>query len=250
MTVTNSIARENTHSVRLVRDIFAAAGDEPDADVLDAQLLMAVDAALPDEEAKARFPQLWQHFRLYPSAEQEYRLLLELVAAEASATLQQPTVLPLLPTLPAMPVALRQLVQQMADQGKRWVQDAAGELYIWLASATQPVANPGWVTRSDQPGVLLFQETLNGLQGAESWEIVVSVSMETEQRCRITVSLYDLNNPDADLGNVLVALQSDTVIASTTTTVDGQATFSGINKAALARLVVRVDTGAYVRGVA
>lgn len=247
--MTNSTDRENVQSTQLARDIFATTEDEPDYGQLEAMLIMAAEAALSDEESKARFPQLWQHFALYLNAEQEYRLLVELLDAEASNTLIRPATLPPMPTQTAMPASLHQLVQQSVEQGKRWVQDAAGNVYVWLASALQPVDNTVWITRSGQPSALIFQETLSGIQGVESWEITVSATTETEQTYRIAISLYDLNDPNADLGDVLVSLQSGTVIASTETTIDGQATFIGVTKAALAQLAVRIDIESLFREV-
>ncbi len=79
---------------RLARDVRDTTEYEISEQEAQTQMLLAAEAGLPEEQARRQFPDLWQYFRFHPDAREEYDILVETLALEASGGIVRPRSIP------------------------------------------------------------------------------------------------------------------------------------------------------------
>ncbi|MFQ5340106.1 MAG: hypothetical protein ACE5F6_01020 [Anaerolineae bacterium] len=148
----------------------------------------------------------------------------------------------------AQPSWSEDVVQRAVEQGRQWVQDAVGAVYVLFGpglQATSRVHRGGqpavaWATKSAEPGTLLYQAAL-GEEAAPGWEIEVSAFAGDEKTSQIEVAVYQPGIPDAELAGVPVALRYEEVTETAETDAGGVVEFAGLPTAKLDQVVVRIE---------
>lgn len=79
---------------KFLQDIFAANDEEIQCSEAGTQMIQSANADLTQEASQARYPALWQHFRVCSDCAREYDLLLALTNLEATGKLEQPAHIP------------------------------------------------------------------------------------------------------------------------------------------------------------
>ncbi len=140
----------------------------------------------------------------------------------------------------SQPSWAEEVVQRAVEQGRQWVQDALGAVYVLFGPGLQTQPAVAWATKSAEPGTSPYQAT-QGEEAAPGWEIEVSAFAEDEKTSRIEVAVYRPGIPDAELAGIPVTLRYEKVSATAETDAGGVAEFAGISTAKLDQVVVRVE---------
>jgi hypothetical protein len=82
---------------RLAEHIFATEGGEITCDQAASLIGLCADLDLDDDDARQRYPALFQHLHFCPDCSDEYRMLTDYARSEAAGHLRSPQALPPLP---------------------------------------------------------------------------------------------------------------------------------------------------------
>ncbi|MCA9423355.1 MAG: hypothetical protein KDE50_01320 [Caldilineaceae bacterium] len=117
MTEEPSMNSKQEAVMRILRNVYTVQDDDIQCDIVAEQMMHSADALHSDEASQKQFPAMWRHFQLCVDCYNEYRLLMELVEAEAAhlATIGGNTTvelaeLPAVKAITALPNAIRQLL--------------------------------------------------------------------------------------------------------------------------------------------
>lgn len=237
----NSAQTDQQDVTRLLHDIFATTDDEPTYEQLEEQMILAADRLLSDAESRVQFPQLWHYLERDPVAMDEYRLLMELAQAEAADELVRSVVLPPLPVVQSAQRSAAQVGAELLAQGRAWLQDALGRLYVPLHYDQTFAAAPAWATRTTEVGSLLFQKSFGGDGELAEWEITISAAVEDQHYCRLDISLYNLHDPNRALDGIPLTLMLDIALATAETDANGVASIHHVQQDELDNLLLRID---------
>jgi len=191
--------------------------------------------------AGAEFADIRNHLALCPHCAGAYTQVYEWVVESLADAVPVSETYPAF-ELPfeAQPSWAKEVVQQAVEQGRQWVQDALGAVYVLFGPGIQRQPAVAWATKSAEPGALLYQATL-GEEAAPGWEIEVSAFAADEKTSRIEVSVYRPGVPEAELDGIPVTLRYEEVSATAETDAGGVAEFAGLPTAKLDQVVVRIE---------
>lgn len=144
------------------------------------------------------------------------------------------------PTTAPAPVWAGDVVRRAIAEGKQWVEDTLGGVYLLFRPEGQPAL--AWGIKASEPGALLAQTVWVEPQG-EGWEIEASVFADVARAdlCRVEVAVYRVGDPDAALAGMTVMLRGHEVMQTRTTDESGIVEFVEIPKAELAEAAIRVS---------
>lgn len=77
------------------------------------QMLLAAESGLSEEQARRQFPDLWQYFRFHPDAHEQYDILLETLALEASGGIVRPRSIPPAPDAVSMWAQVKDVITRL-----------------------------------------------------------------------------------------------------------------------------------------
>jgi hypothetical protein len=160
---------------RLVQDIFATGDDEIQCDEAHSLIAACLDAALSDEQSQQQHPALWRHFRFCSDCTEEYRILMEVAAAERAGQLDRIVHVPPLP-----------------DGGKPPLWNRAKE----TIRASWPGLTPRLATlgATDSPGPqVVRQDGGMNSDGSVAWKVTFIIDSADPTKCQaeIEVSVFD-----------------------------------------------------------
>lgn len=227
---------------QLLDHIYAAEADDIQCDEAEVQMVHAAQALLSNEESRQKYPMLWKHFQFCINCEEEYEALMEIATLEAEGQLDHTSNESTRPSVRRESSLVLQTIKDAMEQGQEWVRDGLGSISIPLGLGLQTQAVT-LVTKSksdvDADG-LLYQKTIDEkIDGAE-WQIVVSAFAESDARCRVDVSLFNLDEPTAELEPMLITLHINDILESTETDTDGLATFGNVPRERLDQVMVTI----------
>jgi hypothetical protein len=142
----------------------------------------------------------------------------------------------------SVPVWATDLVRQAIAEGKQWVEDTLGGVYLLFQPGGQAGSALAWGIKAGEPGALLAQTVWVEPEG-EGWEIEASAFADVQRSdlCRVEVAVYRVGNPDAALSGMMVTLRGHEILQTKTTDEDGIVEFMEIPKAELAEAAIRVS---------
>ena len=214
--------------------------DRLTCDTCQAQLADYVHAQATGT-AGNEFIDIRDHLALCPYCAEAYAQVYEWVLAS------QADAIPVAESYPAFKLPFlteaawsEEVVQRAIQQGRQWVQDALGAIYVLFGPGLQAQPAIAWATKSAEPGAMLYQAVLEE-EAAPGWEIEVSAFVEDEDTCRIEVALYRPGEPDAELAGNPVTLRYEQVSEAVETDDGGVVEIAGVPIAKLDQVVVRVE---------
>jgi hypothetical protein len=132
-------------------------------------------------------------------------------------------------------------VREAVEQGKQWVRDQIDAVYILFGQLLQGKQDVAWAVRSAETDKPIFHHIVHDENLA--WQIEISAFGEDEENCRVEVAIFQPAEPDATLDNVPILLRiGDEPVQTLTTDIGGVVEFTGIPRARLDQVVVRIAT--------
>lgn len=142
---------------------------------------------------------------------------------------------------------LAQIVEAAVAQGKRWMRDASGGLYLLFGPSLAPAT--AWAVKSDAADGPLAQ-TAVGAEEVGDWEVEAAAfaqEMEAEggePLCRVEVAVYRPKASDAVLTEISVALDDGVRVQTQLTDAAGVAEFADVPVGRLAQAVIYIGLDA------
>lgn len=227
--------------------------DRIDCDSCQAELPDFIHAqtslALQAEPPATRFDDVRAHLALCPYCLAAYAQVSEWVLAS------QADEIPVAATYPAFDLAFLDIeapatsvtwpatmLQRSLEEGRRWLADAAGGLYILFGDTLPSKPASGWAIKSAEGSTLLAQTILSEDEIGD-WEIEVSAFADEhdETNGRVEVAIYPLGSPLGNGAGIRVTLGYDAITATQTTDIGGVAFFANVPLEHLPHVVVRVE---------
>ncbi|MFQ5857769.1 MAG: hypothetical protein ACE5LU_19360 [Anaerolineae bacterium] len=224
---------------RIAQALNSTVEDRLTCDACQAQLADYVHAQAAGTDTD-RFADVRDHLALCPFCAEAFAQVYEWVLASLADAVPVAESYPAF-ELPFLAEAIwsDDVVRRAIEQGRQWIQDALGAVYVLLGPGLQAQPAVAWVTKSGEPGALLYQTVLEE-EAAPGWEIEVSAFMEDEATCRVEVALYRPGAPDAELAGVPITLWYEQVFETAETDAGGVAEFASVLRSKLDQIVVRV----------
>jgi hypothetical protein len=241
------------HMVHLLRALAEGREDRLSCDACQALLPEYIHVQLNfDPGASSERPnrEVTNHLAQCPYCVAAYAEATELVLAYTDFAIPAAASYPAFDVLPANPASqvatapawATDIVRRAIAEGKQWVEDTLGGVYLLFQPSGQGQPALAWGIKAGEPGALLAQTVWVEPEG-EGWEIEASAFADAQRSdlCRVEVAVYRVGDPDAVLAGMTVMLRGHEILQTRTTDESGIVEFIEIPKAELAEAAIRVS---------
>lgn len=131
----------------------------------------------------------------------------------------------------------RQILTILRQQGKQFLQDTLGELYLLLNLAPQNAS--GWAVKSGEENLLLARTLLSDVD-VPGWEVEATAFAVDAEISRLEVSLYSIDSSRQDLSGITVTLDDGVSERVGVSDTNGLVEFDRVRRERLPSVVVHI----------